>query len=136
MKGELLKVRVHQITYEADGINSYTLVDPRGVDLPPFTAGAHIDVHIPNGLVRQYSLCNDPRETHRYVIGVLKDPASKGGSRNLHEHVRAGDLLDISVPQNHFQLCEPAQRHLLLAGGIGVTPMMAMIERLNTIGAD
>src|SRR5947209_17308961 len=111
MAVKLLQVRVHQITSEAEGINTYALVDPDRGELPPFTAGAHIDVHIPGDFVRQYSLCNDPRERHRYVIGVLKDPLSKGGSRSLHENVRAGDKLTISVPQNHFELSQRSEEH-------------------------
>lgn len=136
MERQLLTTLVRQITHEAQGINTYALVDPLGGELPPFTAGAHIDVHIPGGHMRQYSLCNDPRERHRYLIGVLKDPAGKGGSRALHENVRAGDLLQVSLPINRFELAADAGRHLLLAGGIGITPMMAMVERLAEAGAN
>ena len=135
MEERLLSVLVKQITNEAEGINTYALVDPGGDALPPFTAGSHIDVHIPGGFVRQYSLCNDPREQHRYLIGVLKDRTGKGGSRSLHENVRAGDVLKVSSPINRFELAENAGQHLLLAGGIGITPMMAMVERLRAIKA-
>lgn len=126
------RVRVAAVTREAQDILSFELVAPDGRDLPPFTAGAHIHVHLADGLVRQYSLCNDPKERHRYVIAVLKEETSRGGSRAMHEKVREGDLLTISGPDNHFPLAgREANFHLLLAGGIGVTPMMAMIAELE-----
>jgi vanillate O-demethylase ferredoxin subunit len=94
-----------------------------------------VDVHLPNGLTRQYSLCNDPSESHRYMIGVLRESASRGGSRAMHELVREGDVLRISVPRNHFPLAHGAPHHLMLAGGIGVTPLLCMAERLSASGA-
>jgi vanillate O-demethylase ferredoxin subunit len=136
MTGDTLQLRVHRITREARNINTYELVHPDGASLPAFAAGAHIDVRVPGGFLRQYSLCNDPGERHRYVIGVLNEPDGLGGSRSMHENVRAGDLIEISLPRNHFPLVESATRHLLLAGGIGVTPMMAMIARLQSVGAE
>lgn len=122
-------VRVARKTREAEGICSYELVRADGTALPPFAAGAHIDVHLPNGLVRQYSLCNAPGETHRYVIAVLRDAASRGGSEAMHDDVDAGSVLTIGAPKNHFPLVD-AERTLLLAGGIGVTPILAMAETL------
>lgn len=116
-------------TREAEGICSYELVKADGGALPAFEAGAHIDVHLGDRLVRQYSLCNPPSETHRYVIGVLRDAASRGGSQAMHERVQAGTRLAISAPKNHFPLV-PARRTLLLAGGIGITPILAMAETL------
>ena len=104
--------------------------------LPAFTAGAHIDVHLSGGLIRQYSLCNDPSERHFYQIAVLRESAGRGGSQAMHA-VKAGDRLAISTPRNNFPLAGPeANSHLLLAGGIGVTPMMAMIHELESRGAD
>ena len=129
------EVRVRAIASEAEDILSFELVDPAGADLPPFTAGAHVDVHVEPGLVRQYSLCNDPRERHRYVVAILREAGGRGGSRNLHERIRPGALLTISEPQNNFPLARGV-RHLLVAGGIGVTPMMAMIAELEAQGAD
>lgn len=131
-----LSVRVARKANEALDIQSFELVDPQGAALPAFTAGAHIDVFLPNGLIRQYSLCNDPGETHRYLIGVLRDPASRGGSEAMHDQVNEGDLLQISAPKNHFPLAEQAQRSLLLAGGIGITPILCMAESLGRQGAD
>jgi vanillate O-demethylase ferredoxin subunit len=131
-----LRVRVVRRTAEADGICSFELVPVASGMLPAFTAGAHVDVQVPGGPVRQYSLCNSPAETQRYLIAVLREPASRGGSAGLHERLREGDVLDISAPKNHFTLAEDAASHVLLAGGIGVTPILAMAERLHALGAD
>lgn len=131
-----LHVRVERKAAEALDICTFELVDASGGALPAFSAGSHIDVHLPDGLVRQYSLCNDPCETHRYVIGVLRDAASRGGSRAMHERVQPGQMLQISAPRNHFPLVQGNQRSLLLAGGIGVTPILCMAERLDTLGAE
>jgi vanillate O-demethylase ferredoxin subunit len=129
-----LEVRVARKTREAEAICSYELVPVDGAALPPFAAGAHIDVHLPNGLVRQYSLCNAPGETHRYLIAVLRDAASRGGSQAMHDDVDVGTTLTIGTPKNHFPLVA-AKRTLLLAGGIGVTPILAMAETLAGNGA-
>lgn len=128
-------LRVRAIVYQAERINAYELVDPGGAMLPAFTAGAHVDVHVPGGLVRQYSLANDPRERHRYVIGVLKEVAGRGGSRSFHDNVKAGDLLQVSEPRNNFALVPDARSYLLIAGGIGVTPLMAMVTALDAAGS-
>ena len=121
---------------EAQGICTYELANADGSALPAFSAGSHIDVHLPGGLIRQYSLCNPPDEQHRYLIGVLKDPASRGGSQSLHEHINSGDRLRISEPRNLFPLAHEATRSLLFAGGIGITPILCMAERLAHSGAD
>ncbi|MCA3243010.1 MAG: oxidoreductase [Rubrivivax sp.] len=131
-----LSVRVTRKSREAEGICSFELVATDGRPLPAFSAGSHIDVQVPGGLVRQYSLCNDPGETHRYLIAVLDDPASRGGSRAMHERVHEGDTLAIGAPRNQFRLVPQARRHLLLAGGIGVTPLLCMAESLATEGAE
>jgi vanillate O-demethylase ferredoxin subunit len=129
-----IEVRVENKVCEAEGICSYELVRTDGAALPPFEAGAHIDVHLSGSLVRQYSLCNAPGETHRYQIGVLRDADSRGGSQAMHDHIDTGSVLQISEPKNHFPLVE-AKRTLLLAGGIGVTPILAMAETLASKGA-
>ena len=129
----LLQVRA--ITEEAEGIRSFELTDPDGLDLPAFAAGSHVDLTVPGGPIRQYSLCNDPAERHRYCIAVLREPGGRGGSRLMHDAVQVGDLLQVSVPRNTFPLEETAERHLLIAGGIGVTPLLSMISRLQRIGA-
>ena len=91
-----MQLRVRSITYLAEAINGYELVDPRGRDLPRFAAGAHIDLRF-GDLVRQYSLSNDPAERRRYCVAVLREDASRGGSRYLHDTIRAGDLLEVSI---------------------------------------
>ena len=136
MTNALLNVRVRSVRYEAEDINSYELVDPDGGELPPFAAGAHIDLHFGDGRIRQYSLANDPAERHRYVVGILRDRAGRGGSVAIFENAHAGRIVTISAPRNHFPLAKAAQRHLLLAGGIGVTPMMAMLAQLERDNAD
>ncbi len=136
MSTGLLSVRVSRRMEEAQDICSFELVSDDGTPLPAFAAGSHIDVQVPGGPVRQYSLCNDPAESHRYLIAVLRDPRSRGGSVGMHERVREGDRLSISAPRNHFALAHDADSHLLLAGGIGVTPLLCMAERLAHVGAD
>lgn len=126
-------VRIAQRDQETEDIISLELCDPSGGILPPFEAGAHIDVYISPGVVRQYSLCNAPSERHRYVIGVLRDPASRGGSVAIHERFEAGAVIEIGVPRNNFPLRAGA-RSILIAGGIGVTPMLCMAEALHASG--
>lgn len=134
--GVLLSVRVSAVTDEAQGIRSFELVDVAGSALPAFSAGAHIDVIPPGGPTRSYSLCNNPSERHRYLIAVQREADSRGGSASMHERVRAGDLLAISAPKNHFPLARDASSSLLLAAGIGVTPILSMAERLHASGSD
>lgn len=132
--GEKLFVRVHSITRETDAIRVCELRALAGV-LPPFSCGAHIDIHLENGLTRSYSLLNRPEENDRYLIGVALDAASRGGSRYVHEHVGEGDVLKISAPQNNFPLNETARHSVLIAGGIGITPILSMVRRLTDLGA-
>lgn len=131
-----LRVRVAARRDEAEGIVGFDLVADTGGRLPPFEAGAHIDVQVPGGPVRPYSLCGDPADDQRWQLGVLREPASRGGSAGLHERVKAGDTLVVGRPRNQFALAAGARRHLLLAGGIGITPMLAMAEQLHRDGAD
>jgi vanillate O-demethylase ferredoxin subunit len=120
---------------EAAGVHGFELADPEGRELPPFTAGAHVDVEIAPGLVRQYSLCNDPRRRDHYQIAVLREPASRGGSAALIERIEAGQTLRVSEPRSHFALEPSARRTVLVAGGIGITPILCMAERLAHAGA-
>ena len=131
-----LTVRVQAKTVEAVDICSFELVEFEGHSMPGFSAGSHVDVELSNGLTRQYSLCNDPSESHRYMIAVLRDEHSRGGSGAMHDQVNIGDTITISTPKNHFPLAHGAKRSLLLAGGIGVTPILCMAERLALMGAD
>jgi len=136
MNASALTVRVAKKSTAALDICTFDLVDVNGAALPAFSAGSHIDVHLPGGVTRQYSLCNDPVESHRYLIGVLRDPATRGGSKAMHELVNEGDVLQISAPKNHFPLAHEAKRSVLLAGGIGITPILCMAERLAIAGAE
>ncbi len=131
-----LDVRVKQVRYEGKGINSYEFTSPTGKTLPRFDAGSHIDIHLKNGVIRQYSLCNSPSERNRYVIAVLKDEGGRGGSRAVHESIGAGDIVTISKPRNHFALAAGAKKVILIAGGIGVTPLKAMAHELEGRGVD
>ncbi|MBI2726449.1 MAG: oxidoreductase [Polaromonas sp.] len=128
-----LRVRVHGRNMQTPHIVSLVLVNATGAELPAFTAGAHIDVHLPNGLIRQYSLCNSPSERHRYVIGVLRDANTRGGSAAVHA-LKEGDEIHISLPRNHFPLVTAAHT-TLVAGGIGVTPLLAMAEQMVLDGS-
>ena len=130
-----LKVRVLRKEQVAQDICAFEFESLDGAPLPPFSAGAHIDVHLPGGLVRQYSLCNDPARHRRYEIAVLRDENGRGGSKAVHDCVAQGDVIEISAPRNHFALAEQACHHLLLAGGIGVTPILAMAQHLSSTGA-
>jgi len=121
---------------EAQDIVSIELRRRDGGQLPAFSAGSHIDIHLAGGLRRQYSLCNAPAQRHRYVVAVLREPASRGGSRAMHA-LRPGDAVTLSGPRNNFPLAgREADFHLMLAGGIGVTPMMAMVAELKARKAD
>jgi ferredoxin-NADP reductase len=129
-----LKVRVASVKTEAERINSYELVPIDGNELPLFTAGSHVDLFLPNGINRSYSLLNGQGERNRYVIAVNNDPASRGGSKYVHENIKANDVIDVSEPRNNFKLNEDAAHSVLIAGGIGVTPMLSMGRRLKELG--
>jgi ferredoxin-NADP reductase len=129
-----LELRVKRISYEAVRINSYELVAPAGGDLVPFTAGGHIDLHLSNGMIRSYSLVNDQRERHRYVVAVNRKLAGRGGSQFVHDNLRVGDIVGVSKPSNNFALCEEAGHSILIAGGIGITPLLSMARRLDALG--
>lgn len=130
-----LQVRVQQIVQETPEVRSFLLVPTDGNALPAFSAGAHIDVHLPGGLVRQYSLCNGPKDTQGYVIAVKREPASRGGSAALHDHVKEGDLLQIGAPRQQFSLQMNAAHHVLIGAGIGITPLLSMARHLVEAGA-
>ncbi|WP_282605718.1 Rieske 2Fe-2S domain-containing protein [Pelagibius sp. Alg239-R121] len=125
-----LRVEVSRKWETAAGIAGLKLV-PVGEQLPTFQPGAHIDVHMPNGLVRQYSLTNGPGETRHYTIGVKLEPDSRGGSQCMHREVREGDVLAISEPRNNFPLRRDAVKTLFVAGGIGITPLLSMARALH-----
>jgi len=122
-------------TDEAEGVVSLTLRDLNGECLPEFAPGAHVDVRLKDGLVRQYSLSNDPADRSHYRIGVFHTPDSRGGSRAVHEELFVGQLVRISRPRNNFPLSGDAKRSILIAGGIGVTPLLSMAAHLYRQGA-
>ena len=109
---------------------------PRGEALPRFEPGAHIDVHLPNGLVRQYSLCNAPGDEapDHYLLGVKREDASRGGSQAVHERLWPGQAVRLSVPRNLFRLDPAAGQHVLIAGGIGITPLLSMLAHCERTG--
>lgn len=127
---EEILTRLHSITWAAQDIRLYelrSLIAP----LPSYTAGAHIDVHLPQGLIRSYSLINPPGKRDRYIIAVSRDPVSRGGSRYIHDALRVGDIITISGPRNNFELSETATHSVFIAGGIGITPLWCMIQRMS-----
>ena len=130
-----MQLRIRSITHLAEAINGFELVDPRGRDLPRFEAGAHIDLRI-GSYSREYSLWNSPVERRRYCIAVLREPDGRGGSCHLHDNARVGDFVEVSVPRNNFPLDQTAERHLLIAGGIGIAPIMSMISELQRCRAE
>lgn len=130
----MLDLMIRGLRLEAPGILGLELVAADGAPLPAFEAGAHLDLHLPGGLARPYSLCNAPGETHRYCLAVLLDPASRGGSRAVHEQLRVGQRLTTSAPRNLFPLVAESSRSLLFAGGIGITPILAMAQALAARG--
>lgn len=130
-----LSLRVAAAARVAETVIQFDLVAPNGESLPPFTAGAHLRVQTPGGPVRAYSLCNDPADRARYQIAVHLEPASRGGSEAMHLRLHEGDLLMVAHPENHFPLHEQAPHTLLIAGGIGITPLLAMARRLHSLGA-
>ncbi|MGF7006263.1 Rieske 2Fe-2S domain-containing protein [Aminobacter sp. BE322] len=125
-----IRVEVARKWQAADGIAGFELRPIKGL-LPTFQPGAHIDVHMPNGLIRQYSITNGPGESDSYVIGVKLERDSKGGSTCMHETVRQGDVLAISEPRNNFPLRRDAVKTIFVAGGIGITPLLAMAQALK-----
>jgi ferredoxin-NADP reductase len=132
----LLALKVARIAAVTPRIKAVELVAAEGGELPAFTAGAHIDLTLGNRETRSYSLLNDATETRRYAIAVLRETDSRGGSNFVHDHLREGDVLEASPPANNFPLNEAGERHILIAGGIGITPLMPMSRRLAARGAE
>ncbi|WP_353153574.1 PDR/VanB family oxidoreductase [Pollutimonas bauzanensis] len=128
------KLRIASIQRVAQDVRLFTLVDPEGSALPEFTAGSHIELLLANGLGRSYSLFNAPSETACYQIAVHNSPTGTGGSRYMHEALNEGDVVSVTGLRNHFPLHEEAPDTCFIAGGIGITPLMAMAQRLNTLG--
>jgi ferredoxin-NADP reductase len=130
----LIDVRLTAIRYAARDTNLYEFRHVDGKPLPAYEPGAHIDLHLPNGLIRNYSLIVARPEPGLYTFGIKRDPASRGGSRYIHDELRVGKTLKISAPRNNFPLNEHAKHTILLAGGIGITPIWCMVQRLAELG--
>ncbi|WP_103338826.1 PDR/VanB family oxidoreductase [Amycolatopsis sp. CA-126428] len=129
-----LELLVDRKEKPADGVVRLTLRAPGGGVLPAWEPGAHLDLHLP-GFVRQYSLCGDPSDTSAYQVAVLREPDGRGGSAYVHDSLLAGDLLQVDGPRNHFALVD-AERYLFIAGGIGITPILPMLDRVTAAGRD
>ena len=132
--GDLIEVRLIAIRYAARDTNLFELAKPDGAPLPAVEPGAHVDLNLPNGMVRQYSLVNSDSYPTRYILGVKRDAAGRGGSALLHDQIKVGATLRISPPRNNFPLVENADHVVLIAGGIGITPIFAMVQRLRESG--
>jgi tetrachlorobenzoquinone reductase len=128
-----IEMRLTAIIYGGEGTNLFEFRAVDGTDVPQFTAGAHVDVNLPNGTIRQYSIASAQTDRTRYLLGVKLEEKGRGGSRFLHEQVRVGSVLKIGLPRNHFPLNEQATKSVLIAGGIGITPMLCMTERLRSL---
>jgi len=131
---EMVPRRVTRAERIAEDIHLFELRDPAGGELPEFTAGAHVSLRVPNGLIRKYSLCNDPVERDRYVIAVKREAPGRGGSECLIRDVAEGAEVPVSAPANNFALAKSPAGYLFIAGGIGITPIMAMIRELTANG--
>jgi ferredoxin-NADP reductase len=131
----MLNLRLDSIRYCAADACLFEFVEPAGAPLPPYQPGAHVDLHLPGGLMRQYSLVRPYREGEGYLVGIKLDPGGRGGSRHMLEQARVGELFEVGEPRNNFPLAEDAAHTVLIAGGIGVTPIWCMAQRLRELGA-
>lgn len=129
-----LALRVDKIVPVADGCNVYEFVNASGEPLPAAEAGAHIGLVLPNGMERQYSLIEPDPAPLRYAIGVKRDPNSRGGSTYIIDNLKIGDTIAADPPRNNFPLREDASFSVLIAGGIGITPIRSMIRQLQRVG--
>lgn len=134
MSVKQISVKVMDVDRVGDEIVAYSLERIDGGLLPSFTPGAHIDLFLENGMVRQYSLCNEMTDPIRYRIAVFRDPKGRGGSDFIHQHLSADSIIKIGEPRNNFKLDETAARYLLIAGGIGITPLLPMAHELRRLG--
>lgn len=134
MNSSLIQLKLRQVRLEAEGICSYEFVAVEGKKLPPFDAGAHIDLHLPNSHIRSYSLANAPDDQGRYLVAVQRESTGRGGSVYMHDSLRVGQVLSATVPHNDFRLNETAQNSVFIAGGIGITPILSMVARLEALG--
>ena len=130
-----LALLVRQVAHEADGVVSMLLTDPDGRPLPPWQPGAHLELTLPSGLIRQYSLCGDPAPGgDHYRVAVLRERAGRGGSAEIHDTGLVGRVLRARGPRNRFQLVD-APRYVFIAGGIGITPILPMVRAVAATSA-
>ncbi|QKG20252.1 PDR/VanB family oxidoreductase [Actinomadura verrucosospora] len=135
MADTAIELRVVAKDRPADGVVTLALARPNGGRLPDWAPGAHVDLVLPNGLTRQYSLCGDRWDARTYRVGVLREPAGRGGSAFVHDELAVGDAVGIGGPRNNFRLV-PSERYLFVAGGIGITPLLPMVRQAEMLGAD
>jgi ferredoxin-NADP reductase len=128
------ELEVVDIVCEADGVVSVALRMSSGDLLPEWSPGAHVDLVLPSGVERQYSLCSDPADRSTWRVAILREPQSRGGSVYIHDRLAVGDRLRVRGPRNHFPLLN-AEEYRLIAGGIGITPLLPMIDELRSRGA-
>lgn len=131
----MMNLLVKQLRWEADDVVSLTLVDPFGQELPEWEPGAHLELHLPSGPIRHYSLYSEPGDRRHYSVAVLKEPESRGGSRIIHEELRVGTTLSVKEPRNNFRFT-PTSRIEFIVGGIGITPILPMVRRARELGLD
>lgn len=133
MNDGLIDLRLRQIRLEADDICSFEFVAANGAGLPPFSAGSHVDLHLAESRIRSYSLANAPGDTGRYLVAVQRETAGRGGSAWMHDFLRVGQVVQASAPLNDFHLNESAEHSVFVAGGIGITPILSMLARLDAL---
>lgn len=131
-----MKMRVSEMREEAGDVRVYTLRHPLRTDLPEGTPGAHVDIRLPDGKIRQYSLCGNPADWSMYQIAVKREADGRGGSHWVHDTLEVGSEVHVSAPRSNFSLTRGAKRHVLVAGGIGITPFLAMTQWLAKQNAD
>ena len=133
----IMKLRVERAAWTTPEVLHLTLIHPLRPSLPAWTAGAHVDLRLPDGRVRQYSLCGDPADLTRYEIAIKREDAGRGASRWAHANLaQVGTIAHVSAPRNNFPLAAGARRHVLVGGGIGITPFVAMARVLAASDAD
>ena len=135
LPADVAALRVTAKDVRADGVLTLELAAPSGGRLRDWTPGSHIDLTLPNGLIRQYSLCGDRWDPTTYRVGVLREPDGRGGSAFVHDALAVGDLVGVGGPRNNFPLV-PSEQYLFVAGGIGITPILPMVRQADLLGAD
>lgn len=132
----IMKLRVEKIRLTTPDVLHMQLAHPLRPSLPEWSAGAHVDLRMPDGRVRQYSLCGDPEDRSKYEIAIQREATGRGGSIWAHETIREGSEVHISAPRNNLPLSQSGERYILIAGGIGITPLVSMARTLNRWGKD